>query len=94
MRVASLVHLLRIVRAARRLIRPFAIELVPALLESLSALEPQALQYLQLHSERLELGTEKLEASRVAISQSGPVQEVLQLCLDQVCARMLIFTNP
>ena len=56
-------------------------QVVSVLVEGMSALEPQTLQYMQFHTARLRISEEELEAARVKMAQSSPLQEALEICL-------------
>jgi proteasome component ECM29 len=73
--------------------RPITLEpvldlLVGALLMALSSLEPAALNYLQVRAAGQDQGSDesydRLESARVRISQSGPIFEALQKCIDMI----------
>lgn len=66
--------------AGADVLRPHMALLVPAMLESLSALEDSRLNYVELHAERLGLDAGRLEGARVAAAQGGPAGETLDLC--------------
>ena len=80
----SLRQLMKVAKVSGSALRPHIPDLVDALLEALSSLESQQLSYLQLHAERLQVDTEKLEKARVAASSGGSLHDTLDLCLRQV----------
>ncbi|CAN0518035.1 unnamed protein product [Ectocarpus sp. 8 AP-2014] len=60
---------------------PHLAELVATLIEGLSALEPQALQYMQFHAEtQLEMTQDQMERLRLSVSRAGPLQDALDNC--------------
>ncbi|CAN0382024.1 unnamed protein product [Ectocarpus sp. 12 AP-2014] len=60
---------------------PHLAELVATLIEGLSALEPQALQYMQFHAEtQLEMTQDQMERLRLSVSRAGPLQDALDSC--------------
>jgi hypothetical protein len=64
-----------------RALQPHLALLIAMLLEGLSALEPQALQYMQFHAERdMNTTPEKMEQLRLSLSRAGPLQEALDTC--------------
>ncbi|CAE7531216.1 ECPAS, partial [Symbiodinium microadriaticum] len=69
------------------------IELISVLVESMSAMEPQTLQYMQFHTDRLQISNEELESTRLKLSQQSPLQDALDQCLDALqapaCAGMV-----
>ncbi|KAI5083366.1 hypothetical protein GOP47_0003109 [Adiantum capillus-veneris] len=54
------------------------------MLESLSSLEDQRLNYAELHVEKAGISTERLENLRVAVSRDSPMWETLHFSLQQV----------
>eukprot|EP00741_Cyanophora_paradoxa_P018696 tig00021073_g18045.t1 len=82
-RKTSLATLLKILGAAGAHVRPFLPETVPVLLESLSQLESQTMNYIQLNAEKYDISQETIEASRLAASASSPVARALDQCVKQ-----------
>lgn len=62
-------------------------QLVSALVECMSALEPKILQYMQFHTTRMQLSDEELEQARIKMAQSSPLQEALTSCLQRLTPR-------
>lgn len=62
-------------------------DLIAALVESMSALEPRVLQYMQFHTSRMQLSDEELEQARIKMAQSSPMQEALNCCLQRLTTR-------
>ncbi|KAJ1432761.1 hypothetical protein B484DRAFT_478556 [Ochromonadaceae sp. CCMP2298] len=56
-------------------------QLVSALVEGMSAMEPRTLQYMQFHTARLRISPEELEGMRIKLAQASPLQEALDTCL-------------
>lgn len=63
--------------------------LIDLFIESISALEPQMLQYMEFHAGSLQVNREDLEKLRVQLSQQSPVHEALNKCLSMVPYEML-----
>jgi proteasome component ECM29 len=63
---------------------------IAVLVESMSALEPRVLQYMQFHTSRMQLSDEELEQARIKMAQSSPMQEALNCCLKRLTTRMSI----
>jgi proteasome component ECM29 len=83
--VSSLLAVIDIAKPST--LQPVLDSLIGALLMALSGLEPAALNYLQVRAAGNDQGTEsydRLESARVRISQSGPIFEALQKCLDMI----------
>ncbi|PSC71704.1 proteasome-associated ECM29-like protein [Micractinium conductrix] len=66
--------------AGPEVLRPHMPLLVPAMLESLSALEDQRLNYIEQHAERMGLDSGRLEGARVAAAQGGPAGDARAVC--------------
>ncbi|CAM9704969.1 unnamed protein product, partial [Choristocarpus tenellus] len=79
----SMRTLTRLVKVCgREALMPHVAELVATLIEGMSALEPQALQYMQFHAEtQLDMTQEQMERLRLSASRAGPLQEALDHCL-------------
>ena len=67
--------------------KQWLIRLVGVLVESMSALEPKTLQYMQFHTARLQINEEELESMRVKLSRQSPMQEALDACLQALNGR-------
>ncbi|XP_019632493.1 PREDICTED: proteasome-associated protein ECM29 homolog [Branchiostoma belcheri] len=83
-RAISLMTILKISQNAGKLLKPHIAVLVPALLEALSGLEPQALNYLSFHVGGGASQAEKLDSARIAASKASPMMEVANLCVQYV----------
>jgi hypothetical protein len=76
--------LLRIVKTSRASLKDNLIRLVSVLVESMSAMEPRSLQYMEFHTERLNISTNELESTRLKLSQLSPLQDALDVCLESL----------
>jgi len=76
--------LVRIIKAAKNMLEPWLPRLVSVLVEAMSALEPQTLQYMSFHTARLHISEEELEQKRMHLSQHSPMQEALDGCLNSL----------
>ncbi|CAI5476237.1 unnamed protein product [Closterium sp. Yama58-4] len=74
----------KLVKGAGASVRPHLAALVPAMLEALSGLEDQNLNYAEQHAERVGISSEKLEAARLGMSRDTPMWHTLDACLQQV----------
>ena len=85
--------LIRIVKTTKSSLQAHLVQLISVLIESMSAMEPQTLQYMQFHTERLQISNEELETTRLKLSQQSPLQDALDQCLDALqapaCAGMV-----
>ena len=85
----SLSTILKICRKGGVFLRPHLAEIVGTLLEGLSSLEPQIVNYLSFHTERYGVTQEDLDASRLAATRHSPMMDALETCVDQIDAESL-----
>ncbi|XP_077218029.1 ARM repeat superfamily protein isoform X2 [Tasmannia lanceolata] len=78
---ASIAMVMKLSKGAGIAIRPHLPDLVCCMLESLSSLEDQRLNYVELHAVNVGIQTEKLENLRIAVAKDSPMWETLDLCL-------------
>jgi len=52
------------------------------LVEALSSLEPQAVNYLSFHVEKYNISKDELDQGRLAATKSSPVMEAIEACLE------------
>ncbi|XP_056161044.1 uncharacterized protein LOC115693959 [Syzygium oleosum] len=83
-RKASIDFVMKLTKGAGVALRPHLADLVPCMLESLSSLEDQVFNYVELHATNIGLNTEKLENSRISIAKSSPMWETLGQCINVV----------
>jgi len=74
-------QLLQLCKAAGPHMRPHVVQLVPALLETLSVLEDPALNYLQQHAESAGVAQSALESARVAAMRGSDATAAIDACL-------------
>lgn len=60
--------------------QPHIPDLAVVMLESLTQLEDQRLNYVEQHAERIGINSDKLENVRVAASKSTPMGDTLDMC--------------
>ncbi|XP_024544607.1 proteasome adapter and scaffold protein ECM29 [Selaginella moellendorffii] len=75
---------MKLVKNAGRAIRPQLPDLVICMLESLSSLEDQRLNYAEMHAERLGISTDKLDSARFSLAKDSPMWDTLDFCLRQI----------
>ena len=94
-RGVSLGLLGKVVEAAKSApaLRKWLARIISVLVEGMSALEPQTLQYMQFHTARLRISDEELEAMRIKMAQSSPLQEALEICLTSLHQATAYNTN-
>lgn len=81
---ASIGVVMKLVKSAGIGIRPHLSDLVSCMLESLSSLEDQGLNYIELHAANAGIQTEKLENLRISIAKGSPMWDTLDLCINVV----------
>ncbi|CAH3027447.1 unnamed protein product [Porites evermanni] len=88
-RAISLSTIVKISKNAGALLKPHIPLLVIALLESLSGLENQSMNYLSLQLHKSEEVQEKLEGVRIAASKMSPMMETINMCVQYVDSTVL-----
>lgn len=78
----SLGMLLKLIEQASHMMVPWLIKLIDVFLESISALEPQMLNYIQFHTQSLQMGGEDWEKARLQLSNHTPMHQGLRSCLN------------
>ncbi|KAF5447658.1 hypothetical protein F2P56_033192 [Juglans regia] len=81
---ASIGVVMKLAKGAGIALRPHLSDLVCCMLESLSSLEDQGLNYVELHAAKVGIQTEKLEDLRISIAKGSPMWETLDLCIKVV----------
>ncbi|KAH9316636.1 hypothetical protein KI387_025263, partial [Taxus chinensis] len=80
----SIKMVMKLSKSAGDAIRPHLPDLVFCMLESLSSLEDQRLNYAELHAESVGIRKDKFENLRIAVAKDSPMWETLDLCLKYV----------
>ncbi|XVF04907.1 hypothetical protein REPUB_Repub05bG0125300 [Reevesia pubescens] len=93
-RKASIGVVMKLAKGAGIAVRPHLSELVCCMLESLSSLEDQGLNYVELHAANVGIQTEKLENLRLSIAKGSPMWETLDLCINVVDSKSLELLVP
>ncbi|KAF6155314.1 hypothetical protein GIB67_019840 [Kingdonia uniflora] len=91
---ASIEIVMKLSKGAGVAIRPHLPDLVSCMLESLSSLEDQRLNYVELHAANVGIQTEKLENLRIAVAKDSKMWETLDLCLKVVDTQSLDLLVP
>lgn len=81
-RSLSIQTLVKISKTAGARLKPHASRLIPALLEALSTLEPQVLNYLSLRATEQEKSA--MDAARLSAAKSSPMMETINMCLQHL----------
>ncbi|XP_028798613.1 proteasome adapter and scaffold protein ECM29 [Neltuma alba] len=88
-RKASIALVMKLTKHAGTAIRPHLSALVCCMLESLSSLEDQRLNYFERHAENVGIETEKLETLRISAAKGSPMWETLDSCIKVADAESL-----
>ncbi|CAG8756287.1 7726_t:CDS:2, partial [Acaulospora morrowiae] len=80
----SLRTILEICKTAKELLKPHIADLVSTLLEGLSSMEPQVMNYLSFHVEKYEVTQEQLENTRLSAAKMSPMMEGIESCIDYI----------
>ncbi|XP_031233380.1 proteasome adapter and scaffold protein ECM29 isoform X3 [Mastomys coucha] len=86
-RALSINTLVKISKSAGAMLKPHAPKLIPALLESLSVLEPQVLNYLSLRATEQE--KDAMDSARLSAAKSSPMMETINMCLQYLDVSVL-----
>uniref|UniRef100_UPI0037E7D5EB proteasome adapter and scaffold protein ECM29 n=1 Tax=Semicossyphus pulcher TaxID=241346 RepID=UPI0037E7D5EB len=86
-RALSIQTLVKISKTAGARLKPHAARLIPALLEALSTLEPQVLNYLSLRATEQEKSA--MDAARLSAAKSSPMMETINMCLQHLDVSVL-----
>ncbi|CAK7330671.1 unnamed protein product [Dovyalis caffra] len=93
-RKASIGVVMKLSKGAGIALRPHLSDLVCCMLESLSSLEDQGLNYVELHAANVGIQAEKLENLRISIAKSSPMWETLDLCINVINTESLDLLVP
>ena len=81
----AIITLLQVVKKSpSRALRPFAPVVLETLVNSLSSLEHESINYLHLNADKYGLTAEKLDKMRVSSMNSSPVTEAIDRCLESL----------
>jgi len=83
-RAVALSTIVKISKSAGKLLKPHVSLLVVSLLESVTTLEPQMMNYLSLHAAASQAAAEKLDAARMAAYKVSPMMEVVSMSVQYV----------
>ncbi|XP_062334026.1 proteasome adapter and scaffold protein ECM29 [Osmerus eperlanus] len=86
-RALSIQTLVKVSKTAGARLKPHAPRLIPALLEALSTLEPQVLNYLSLRATEQEKSA--MDAARLSAAKSSPMMETINMCLQHLDVSVL-----
>eukprot|EP00457_Paulinella_chromatophora_P000187 gb/GEZN01000187.1/.p1 GENE.gb/GEZN01000187.1/~~gb/GEZN01000187.1/.p1 ORF type:complete len:1967 (+),score=435.69 gb/GEZN01000187.1/:681-5903(+) len=92
-RMVSVDLILKLVEVGGKHLRPHLAELLGALMEGLTSIEPAVLGYLQFHTANMNLSPEQLEQVRLSMSQASPLAAAIQSCsslVDDSCLEAVL----
>lgn len=79
----ALSTLLQIIKSSTgRVLRPYVPELVGRLIELLSSVEPEEVNYVRLNAENYGFTAEQLDDARLSAVRASPMMEAIERCLD------------
>ncbi|TPX38193.1 hypothetical protein SmJEL517_g00223 [Synchytrium microbalum] len=85
----ALSTILKLCQKGGVLLKPHVTEITTTLLESLSSLEPQVMNYLSFHTEKYNITQEQLDSSRLSAAKMSPMMEAIQTCVEQIDGKVL-----
>ncbi|XP_044946463.1 proteasome adapter and scaffold protein ECM29 isoform X3 [Hordeum vulgare subsp. vulgare] len=91
---SSINLVMKLAKGAGIALRPHLSELVSCMLECLSSLEDQRLNYVEMHAGNAGIQTEKLDSLRVAVAKDSPMWETLDICIKVVDTNSLELLIP
>ncbi|KAI1309120.1 hypothetical protein EDD11_004131 [Mortierella claussenii] len=80
----SLSTILKICKQAGPLLRNHIPSIVVALLEGLTSMEPQMMNYLSFHTDKYQVSQDQLESARLNAAKLSPMMEGIEACLENV----------
>ncbi|CAG2228106.1 ECM29 [Mytilus edulis] len=92
--IGVLSTMLKISKNAGPLLKPNIPVLVTALLEAVSGLEPQVLNYFSLQVSSNQKDLEKLDSARIAASRMSPMMETVNYCVQYIDSDVLVELVP
>ncbi|KAI9320591.1 proteasome stabiliser-domain-containing protein [Dichotomocladium elegans] len=90
----SLDALLNICKNGSSLLKGFIPELVDVLLQSLSSMEPQAMNYLTFHAEKYNITQEQLDNARLSGAKNSPMMEGIEHCVKEIDDKIMQELTP
>lgn len=78
----SLATVTTLCKKSGKFLKPHITKIVFTLLDGMSSLEPQLLNYLSFHADKYEISAEQLESNRIAAAKMSPVLNACEQCID------------
>ena len=85
----ALATILKLCKTSGVMLKPHVVDIICTLLESLSSMESQMLNYLSFHSESYSISQNDLDNSRLAAAKTSPTMEAIQECVPQLDSAMM-----
>lgn len=85
----SLATILKLCKTGGILLKPHVTVIICTFLESLSILEPQAMNYISLNADKYNISQDMLDASRLSAAKTSPVMDALDQCVQYVDSEIL-----
>ncbi|CAO3691804.1 unnamed protein product [Rhizopus stolonifer] len=80
----SLDAVLRVCKTGAALLKKYIPEIIDTLLQSLSSLEPQSMNYLSFHVDKYNISQEQLDNARLSGAKNSPMMEGIEHCVYQI----------
>ncbi|KAJ3397973.1 hypothetical protein HDU92_000075 [Lobulomyces angularis] len=90
----SLNTVLKISKKGGVLLKPHLPELVVVLLEGLTTLEPQVMNYLSFHTDKYSFSQEQLDSTRLTAAKHSPIMEAVESSINQLDGAVLDLLVP
>ncbi|CAO3594598.1 unnamed protein product [Absidia cylindrospora] len=90
----SLDAVLRVCKTGASLLKKYIPDLVDTLLQSLSSLEPQTMNYLSFHVDQYNISQEQLDNARLNGAKNSPMMEGIEHCVGQIDQEVMAALAP
>ncbi|ORX62567.1 ARM repeat-containing protein [Hesseltinella vesiculosa] len=90
----SLDAVLRVCKTGAALLKKYIPDLVDTLLQSLSSLEPQSMNYLSFHVEQYNISQEQLDNARLTGAKNSPMMQGIEHCVAQIDEEVMTALTP
>ncbi|CEP12173.1 hypothetical protein [Parasitella parasitica] len=90
----SLDAVLRVCKTGAALLKKYVPELIDTLLQSLSSLEPQSMNYLSFHVDKYNISQEQLDNARLSGAKNSPMMEGIEHCVNQIDEQVMEELTP
>ncbi|OBZ85602.1 Proteasome-associated protein ECM29 [Choanephora cucurbitarum] len=90
----SLDAVLKVCKTGAALLKKYVPELIDTLLQSLSSLEPQSMNYLSFHVDKYNISQEQLDNARLAGAKNSPMMEGIEHCIHQIDEEVMEALTP